>query len=147
MTILTVSCVFTLVTLLSAESSPCEEKNERREAPAPMCQSIFLESNGRKWAGNSHPNAADPARFARLRQLRVRGCLQTRCPSKCGRNCSNPLWSTGFFTRICPKNSGQCSIEHLSIVLSHQRRLPQERSCLTDSVPRSGQLLSQSLTR
>ena len=61
MTILTVSCVFTLVTLLSAESSPCEEKNERREAPAPMCQSIFLESNGRKWAGNSHPNAADPA--------------------------------------------------------------------------------------
>src|SRR5439155_9011767 len=25
------------------------------------CQSIFLESNGRKWAGNSHPNAADPA--------------------------------------------------------------------------------------
>ena len=61
MTILTVSCVFTLVTLLSAESSPCEEKNERREAPAPMCQSIFLESNGRKWAGNIHPNAADPA--------------------------------------------------------------------------------------
>jgi len=46
MTILTVSCVFALVTFLSAEGSPCEEKNERREAPAPMCQTIFLESNG-----------------------------------------------------------------------------------------------------
>jgi hypothetical protein len=61
MTILTVSCVFTLATLLFAGNSPCEEKNERREAPVSMCQTIFLESNGRKWAGNSHPNAADPA--------------------------------------------------------------------------------------
>jgi hypothetical protein len=61
MTILTVSCFFTLVTLLSAESSSCDEKNERREASAPMCQTIFLESNGRKWAASSHPNAADPA--------------------------------------------------------------------------------------
>jgi len=46
-------------------------------------------------------------RFARLRQtsfrFRVRGRLQAR-----------------FFTSICPMNSGQCSIEHLSIVLSHQ---------------------------
>jgi len=46
MTILTVSRVFAPVTFLSAEGSPCEEKNERREAPAPMCQTIFLESNG-----------------------------------------------------------------------------------------------------
>jgi len=61
MTTLAVSCIFTLVTFLSGEGSPCEEKNERREAPAPMCQTIFLESNGRKWAGSSHPGAADPA--------------------------------------------------------------------------------------
>src|SRR5436189_4213592 len=74
-------------------------------------------------------------RFARLRQtsfrLPVRRRLEARCPSKGARNCSNPLWSTGFFTRICPTNSGQCSMEHLSIVLSHQRKLAQERSCLT----------------
>jgi hypothetical protein len=61
MTILMVSCVFTLVTLLSVESSPCEEKNERREAPAPMCQTIFPASKERKWAGSGHPSAADPA--------------------------------------------------------------------------------------
>jgi hypothetical protein len=61
MTILTVSCVFTLMTLLSAESSPGEEKNERREAPAPMCQTIFLESKGRQRAASNHPGAADPA--------------------------------------------------------------------------------------
>jgi len=60
MTILTVSCVFTLVTLLSAESSPCEEKNERREAPARMCQTIFLESKARRWAASNLPSATDP---------------------------------------------------------------------------------------
>src|SRR4029077_18509652 len=80
-------------------------------------------------------------------RLRIRGPLQARRPSRGGRNCSNPLWSNGFFTRICPTNSGQCSIEHLSIVRTQQRKVPQERSCLTDSVPRRGQLLSPSLPR
>ena len=151
MTILTVSCVFTLVTLLSAENWPCEEKNERREAPVPMCQTIFLESNGRKWAGNSPPNAADPAP---LRALEENVILVARTRVFAGpvplEMRKKPLESfllNWIFTRTCPTNSGQCSIEHHSVVLSQQRKLPQERCCLTDSAPRSGQLLSQSLMR
>jgi hypothetical protein len=113
MTISAVSCVFTLVTLLSAESSPCEEKNERREARAPMCQTRFLESNGGKWAGSSHPGEADPAPLG-APEANVISVAHTRAfagPVTLERRkklLESSLVNWIFYEDL-PTNSGQCS--------------------------------------
>jgi hypothetical protein len=57
MSISTLWCVLMVAILLSAESSKCEERNQPRDAAAPVCQTIWSAGRERQRVASSRPSA------------------------------------------------------------------------------------------